>query len=487
MSEFLAGAASESITPSTEIIEGSLRQSASYIDFDQPPGSPLQVKCLVVTQGHVSIMLVALDLVGVIASHCEAIRQEIARAIPDDTCRIIISASHSHSAPFPEPVSGPHPYLSLICERAAEAAKSAWDNRRPARFGHGSTSAVGHAFNQRVPMPDGGVKFTRDFREGLATGRPVDPRLNVIRIDDLDGRPIAGWVRVAAHPACVIFNGALSAEYPGYMTDSLSRTVADGAPVLFGYGASGDVNCVPMFGSEEDSRNLGVRLAEWIAPVFANIKTAAPRSVGFGRTDIDLPLEQVPSVESLDKDISEVEAFVASLDDDPSGEWVLGINCKKEWPVEKKKAHVAPLAEWARRVKQAIQSGTSFPTTWRSTANAVVIDDIGLLFYSGEPFTTLSLEVAAKSPLSDTLLMAFGNGCEGYIGLDDDWKRGGYEPYTSNRYSLLADGMRPLPYTPDAGECLAERLLELIQSLGLRTKWGELRPSLDSPDSLEER
>lgn len=345
------------------------------------------------------------------------------------------------------------------------AARAAWENRRPARFGYGATYAVGHAFNQRVPMPDGGVKFTRDFREGLATGRPVDPRLNVIRIDDLDGRPIAGWVRVAAHPACVIFNGPLSAEYPGYLTDSLSWSVADGAPVLFGYGASGDVNCVPMFGSEEDSRNLGLRLAEWIAPAFANIKTAVPQRVGFGQTEIDLPLEAVPSVESLDRDISEVEAFTASLENDPSAEWVLGINCKKEWPIEKKKAHVAPLAEWARRAKQAVQSGMEFPRTWRSTANAVIIDDLGLVFYSGEPFTTLSLEVAAKSPLSDTLLMAFGNGCEGYIGLADDWKRGGYEPYTSNRYSLLADGTRPLPYRQGAGESLVKELLELIEDM----------------------
>ena len=108
-----------------------------------------------------------------------------------------------------------------------------------------------------LPLPGGGVKFTRDFREGLASGRPVDPRLSVLRIDALDGSRLAGWVCFAAHPSVVIFDAPVSAEYPGYLTDRLKRTLTGGAPVLFGVGACGDVNCVPMFGSEEDSRRLG--------------------------------------------------------------------------------------------------------------------------------------------------------------------------------------------------------------------------------------
>ena len=41
-----------------------------------------------------------------------------------------------------------------------------------AAVGHAVVHVAGASFNTRVPLPDGGVKFTRDFREGLASGRP---------------------------------------------------------------------------------------------------------------------------------------------------------------------------------------------------------------------------------------------------------------------------------------------------------------------------
>jgi len=128
----------------------------------------------------------------------------------------------------------------------------------------------------------------------------VEPRLNAVRVDDAGGQPIAGWVRFAAHPAGVIFDAPISAEYPGYMCDHLRETVAAGSPVLFGYGASGDVNCLPMSGRESDSRNLGLNLASPAASVFDEIQTSVPRRLLSGTRTVDLPLDSVPSEETLD-------------------------------------------------------------------------------------------------------------------------------------------------------------------------------------------
>jgi hypothetical protein len=460
---FLAGAAATDIVPTPEIVDNS-QHSLMTVRFDER-GSPLQAKALAMTYDEIDMILVAVDIVGFSCMQCDMIRETISKATGVGVGEIIISVSHSHSTPMPEPEGGPGTYLHYVTQKITESAVKAYNARQPARTGHGVTYAVGASFNQRVPLPDGGVKFTRDFREGLSTGRPIDPRLNVVRVDDENGKPITGWVRFAAHPACVILNTPISGEYPGYMTDQLSSDVAGGAPVLFGYGASGDVNCVPMFGTEDDSRNMGLNLAKLVAPVFENIETKVPKRFSIGSTTIEIPIDPPPSIELLDKEIEEVRAFIEALDNDPALEWVLGVNCKKEWSIEQKKSHVAPFVEWAELMKKAIESGREFPPTWPSSVTAIMIDDLGLVFYAGEPFTELGLAIAARSPLTETLLMGLGNGAEGYIGTDEDRRRGGYETYTGARYGKLRQNARPLPYALGAGECMLRGCLDLIDDL----------------------
>ena len=461
--KFFVGAGSRSIMPTNEMVNNSIHSNMT-VRFDEL-GSPVNTKALALTFGDKSIVLIALDISGIKNSHSESMRKAIAASIGVNPDEIVLSASHSHSTPFLEPMDGPHPYFDFVLKQSVEAAKEAWKLRRPARFGHDVIHVIGASFNTRVPMPDGGVKFTRDFREGLASGRPIDPRLNIIRFDDENGKPIAGWVRFATHPACVIFNTPISGEYPGYLTELLSKTVTDGVPVLFGYGASGDSDCIPMFGSESDSRNLGTQLANLAAPVFEQIQTKKPQRFLFGNRTANLPLDPPPSIEILDKEIQEINTFIKALDTNPELEWVMGINCKKEWPVKNKINHVKPLAEWAELMKQALNSGRKFPSTWPSEITALIIDDMGLVFYPGEPFTELGFALSVQSPLEETLLITMSNGANGYIGTDIDRLRGGYETYSSVRYSKLKEGMRPLPYALGASECLIGNCLSLIDEL----------------------
>lgn len=460
---FLAGVAVRGVVPTPEIVNNALHSNMT-VRFDEP-GSPLKVKALALTLNRKGFVIVAVDNVVLRKPHCDVLRQDAAAAAGLTADEIAICSSHSHSTPFAEPLEGPHPYFDFIRQRSLEAVTEAWKGRRPARVGVGSTAIVGASFNTRVPQPNGGVKFTRDFREGLASGRPIDPRLTILRVDDERGKPMAGWVCFSTHPACVIFNAPISAEYPGYMTDRLSETVAGGAPILFGYGASGDSNCIPMFGQESDSRRLGRQLADVVGPAFQQIRTRTPRRLLSGTRTVDLPVDPPPSVESLDKDIEDIRRFTEALDKDPTLEWVLGVNCKKDWPVEKKKKHVAPLAEWAVRMKAAIKEGRSFPSTWPSPVTALILDDLGLVFYPGEPFTELGLGLAARSPLAETRLLALCNGSNGYLGTDEDRRRAGYETYTVTRYDKLSEGNRPLPYALGAGECLLSNALSLIDEL----------------------
>ena len=466
--DFYAGAGVRDIVPRPEIVNNSLHANMT-VRFDAP-GSPLRVKALFMRWRDQRVMLLAMDSVGMSREQADFIRRGIAEVTGLDTGSIVVSASHSHSTPFLEPLARAHPYLGFVKQQAVDAAVEACQRSRPARFGHAMVPVTGVSFNTRAPVSNGKCKFVRDYREGLTSPRPVDTRLSIVRIDDDTGRPIAGWVRYAAHPACVIFNAPISAEYPGYLTDRLSETVAAGAPVFFGYGASGDVNCIPMFGKESDSEKLGHSLAHSAAPVFEGIKTQVPRRFLTGERNIELPLDAVPSVQTLEEETAEMMAFTSALDREPNLEWILGVNCKKDWTVGAKKSYVAPLAEWTRLMKHAINSGRAFPAIWPSRTTCWIVDDLGLLFYAGEPFASLGLELNARSPLSETLVVAMSNGCEGYLGTDEDRQDGGYEMYTSPRYEKLAEDKRPLPYAFGAGECFLLDCLDLIKKLLAKEK-----------------
>jgi hypothetical protein len=445
------------------MVDNSLHSNMT-VRLDQP-GSPLHAKALALKSQAGIQLLVALDHCSLTTAHARALRAAIAAAVAIDVESIVVACSHSHSSPMSEPMGGPQPYFDFIVHQAVDAAVEALATCRPARIGFGQTNVTGASFNTRLPLSDGRVRYCRDWREGLAGGRPVDPRLSVMRIDDTSGKPIAAWVRFAAHPACVIFDAPISGEYPGYLTESLSQGVGGGVPVLFGYGASGDVNCVPMFGSEQDARHLGVRLADLAAEVFETIATYVPERVGSGRLEISLPLDAPPSIQQLDSEINQVQQFMVDVDRDPTAEWVLGINCRKEWPAKNKKNHVLPLAQWAERMKQWHREGRQFPSAWPVESTAWILDEWAMLFTNFEPLVRLGLELAARSPTEETFLMALCNGSEGYLGTDDDRQRGGYETFTQPRYLDPERGNRPLPFALGAAEVFLTKSLSLLNTV----------------------
>ena len=100
-----------------------------------------------------------------------------------------------------------------------------------------------------------------------------------------------------------------------------------------------------------------------------------------------------------------------------------------------------------------------------------MLDDLGLLFYGGEPFTEIGLAVAARSPLNETLVVAHCNGWTGYLGTDEDRRRGGYETVLWHRSFFDEPGMRrPLTYALGAADVMVDQSLALIDRLDKQSR-----------------
>ena len=458
---FHAGIATTSIHPSSVMIYKSLHHNMT-VRFDQQ-GSEMFTKVLVMSLKNQVAVIVTLDLVVMYTEQAILLRQQIADQLGLRIDQIIVHCTHSHSTPFPEPLTGPHPFMDYIVSQTICTAKQAWLSRKPARVGYGETYAVGASFNTDIPLEDGRVKMTRNFREGLASGEPIDPRLSIIRIDDAKGFPMAGWVRFAAHPACVIFNTPVSAEYPGYMTQRISKAFND-IPVLFACGSSGDVNCIPMFGTEQQCEILGDQLADLVINEFRTIRTDEPAFLASGNLTIDLPLEAPPSTETLEHEIEEIDTFMREIEKNPELEWAMGINCGEEWSIDKKKKHYIDLKIWALKTIDRIRSGYEFPTVCTSVIGILVVDGIALVYYPGEPYVQLGLELSVKSPFEQTFLMSLGNGLRGYLCTKRIRERINYQGYSFVRY-FEEKGTNPLPYTPHAAEIMIHKTIEYLRQL----------------------
>jgi len=100
--------------------------------------------------------------VAIPADALAAIRAQVAAALPDFPVeRIVVSATHTHTAPvlveglyeIPDGVMTPTEYVEFFAERVADAIRTAWESRRPCMIGYGMAHAV-VAANRRTVYAD---------------------------------------------------------------------------------------------------------------------------------------------------------------------------------------------------------------------------------------------------------------------------------------------------------------------------------------------
>lgn len=192
---------------------------------------PLKARAVVLQVGTDRLAIVSLDLGRPpTRAHTAAIRERVKAAGID---HVMLVASHTHHGPLLELDTWPDaktPYTRQLDEKLGDLVLAAARDLKPARWGAASRS-VSLNHNRQSKRPDA----------------PVDSTLTVLRLETLDGKPIAHLVNFAAHPTMIDRNDRrFSADYVGALAAAMEQEI--GAPCQFLQGAAGDLSPRPPDG-----------------------------------------------------------------------------------------------------------------------------------------------------------------------------------------------------------------------------------------------
>lgn len=311
-----------------------------YLKQQLRVSDPLYVRALVLDDGQDPIVFLTMDVTAIGA---RSISQDILSDSADDFVprlrrriesdldlpgnNVNVSASHTHQVP--RMLVGDDEQIDC----ALHAIRQAQQNLSPVSVGIGSGREDTLTFNRTMMLKDGTDYTVRSFHATMPPDdqvqalRPIDPEIGVLRIDHVDGRPLALLYNFASHlllGAPDGSQGAITADHIGVALNTLEENIGGGVMAFALQGALGDAAEVSQFdtGHPFSSLEFGRRLAQSVLNVWRQTTTgdATTRVVTRTaklplRTDIpnviaDLRQKQVDLLASLQYTSLNFEAFL---------------------------------------------------------------------------------------------------------------------------------------------------------------------------------
>ena len=247
----------------------------------------------------------------------------------------------------------------------------------------------------------------------------IAPYVDVVRVDNAAGKPMAILFCHAAHP--VVLGGSnilISADYPGYAMQVIQQ-VEEGSVALFAQGCCGNINSNPVGGTFEDARRLGTILGAAVIGTAEQIKTTNEIELRSRSKTIDLPLQESIPVAEAQKLVENYQQELAEIEDK-------GIGRPRSYMVQGQ-------LEWAQDMLKESREGKK-TRTQAFEIQAMQLGDIALVSLTGEVFIELALDIENRSPYGQTTVLGYTNGCIGYVPDEEASPDGGYEVSSAYRY-----------------------------------------------------
>ena len=437
MSHLRAGTGRSDITPAPGTPQGiwgaQLHQRGVGADM------PLYATALAMTDGETTALVIDVDVIGFNEEWAKKVMAAVVELTGLGPECVRVSASHTHSGPktlrlevVSEGLEMGLEYLQSLPRRIAGAGWQALQNLRPVG-GAAGEGACRINVNRRVTMEDGRVVVGRNW------AGPVDRTVRVVRVDDLDEKPVAVIVHYACHPTIMAWeNEWFTPDFPGVVREVVEREM--GGMCLYLQGATGSVGPVRGFtGDRGVYRRLGRILGLEAAKVALEIDTR-------GRTEKLVGVMESGAPIALYEDVPAEDGPVAFA----MRSRTLRLPANVFPPHEELVADVGRLRaglEAARGNGGAVREATAALTRAtmkeeraRMVRGAAVVErqmqvlrigDLVMVSMQDEPFGEIGARIVAGSPFAHTLVSGYSNGTFGYMPTRAAFAEGGYEVDTA--------------------------------------------------------
>lgn len=389
------------------------------------------------TEEVIRLAIIACDLLYLLSAQVHAVREAVARLTDLPADHVVVACSHTHYGPLTDPTRSTEaaqvaPYLANLVHLLAGGVALARSRLVPCRLGVGHGEArIG--INRRERTSDGRIIL------GQNPAGPYDPRVTILRLDTVDGRPLAAVLNCACHPVSL---GAqctqISADFPGTARTLLEAQT--GAMCLFLQGAAGNINPLLMGWDWTHLARLGLPLGAEATRIYFSIQPSVEETIG----GLDIVRSRCNLPPILPGSVAAGQDAVAGLEEERDRLRAAG-EAGGLWWAERRLAR-------ARQGLEALQGDSPVPAVPAELSALRLGDSVGLITAPGEIFTEIGRSIVARSPFPHTLCAGYTDGSVWYVPTRAAYAEGGYEV---THACLVA---------PEAGEILEEESVGLLGS-----------------------
>ena len=397
---FQAGAARAVITPPVgAYLYGYRPNFASTAVHDD-----LTLTALALCEGAQKALLVTIEVGDIHTDLCGELRARLERETGIPRGNILLSATHTHSAPNVSGMEGwgeiDRPfYENILLPALVQASLEALARLQPAQIAVGTThSEVG--INRRQIHPNGEIGL------GQNPFGCYDPQMTVLTFRGADGRNILNLIHYGCHGTAAGLTTQITRDWSGVMIDRVEHET--GTLTAFWNGTVGDTG--PRLTNGETTGNIDYMTE--LGGVAAMDAIRAVRSRGgfhagclrcFADT-VRLPYRPLPTPDEAREKLAQFKEPETLINIDRlTYKYYLDVLALHESGV------------------------TAHPTHFAFPFTAVSVGDAVFLPVPYELFSEIALRLRAYLPWPHVLCLTNTNGYEGYFPSQDQICRGGYE------------------------------------------------------------
>ena len=421
--EFRAGTAAVDITP-TQFpvrVNGMFTERTADRALD-----PLYARSVALDDGRMQIVFCVVDSCIVPRGLVDEAKQLVEEQIGLSTDRMIVSATHTHSAPAAMDCLGTRKdpnYAQWLPGKLAESMVEAVGNLQPARIGWASIDDWEHTHNRRWILrldrtgrdPYGDRTIHANMHPGhlspnvIGPSGPVDPELSLFAVQTREGQPLALFANYSQH---YYGSGLLSADYFGafcrQIAHRLKQPSSEGPFVaLMSQGTSGDLMWMD-YGAVRKGWSMeqyASEVADYALRAYEQIEWHDHVPLGMVEQQLVLDWRR-PNPQRL----AWAEDHVNKLDDR------LPRSQQEIYAMEATILHEAPRAELKLQT--------------------IRIGGLGIATFPNEVYAITGLRLKAHSPFESHFNIELANGGDGYIPPLEQHALGGYTTWPARTAGL---------------------------------------------------